>query len=283
MLIRRIEDILSQKIVEQSPLAGGCIARAQKVVTQDGQAYFLKSGGEKGMFVCEAHGLQEIARSKSIAVPEVIAYADDFLLLSFISPGQRSAHFFEDFGRAYAAMHRFTQAHFGFYENNYIGLTPQLNMAEGDEQMSWPLFYFNKRLSYQYHLAEQQHYVDARMRKAFAALENKFPSIITDEGGEASLLHGDLWGGNFMHGSSGEAVLIDPAVYYGHREADLAMTKIFGGFPPAFYAAYQASFPLADGWEYREPIYRLYHILNHLNLFGASYYAEALQLMEYYV
>ncbi|MDZ7626517.1 MAG: fructosamine kinase family protein [Ignavibacteriaceae bacterium] len=121
------------------------------------------------------------------------------------------------------------------------------------------------------------------LRKGISKLENKIQEIIGDTQEKPSLLHGDLWGGNYMVDENGNAVLIDPAVYYGHREADLGMTKLFGGFSSEFYRAYNETFPLEDGYEYRENIYKLYHVLNHLNLFGGGYYSQALSLIKYYV
>jgi fructosamine-3-kinase len=113
--------------------------------------------------------------------------------------------------------------------------------------------------------------------------EDKIESILEGSDAKPSLLHGDLWSGNFMTDEKGDACLIDPAVYYGHREADLAMTKLFGGFSQSFYDSYNDTFPLSEGWKYRENIYMLYHVLNHLNLFGSGYYAHALSLMKYYI
>jgi len=132
-------------------------------------------------------------------------------------------------------------------------------------------------------LAEETGNSSSELRKAIAVLENKIDEIVVDNGEKPSLLHGDLWGGNYLTNNDGFACLIDPAVYYGNREADLAMTKLFGGFDSNFYRAYNESFPLPDGYEYRENIYKLYHILNHLNLFGRGYYSQAMSLISYYI
>ncbi len=131
-------------------------------------------------------------------------------------------------------------------------------------------------------LAENNSYSDSRLRKAFSHIENNIENILTGSEEPPALLHGDLWSGNYMCSKNSEPVIIDPAVYYGHREADLAMTKLFGGFSHEFYDAYNKSYPLKDGYEYRENIYILYHVLNHLNLFGQGYYRQAIELMEYY-
>lgn len=283
MLSNTIEDILGKKITNLSAVSGGCIATTQKITCADGSAYFMKSGGTAGMFIKEANGLREIAKSATITVPEVLGVGEDFLLLSYIMSGSRSRDFYEKFAIAYAQMHRYKAEYYGFYEDNFIGNTVQKNIPKGEEVDNWPLFYFNKRLKFQFDLAEANAYIDPNFRRLFSKLENRIDRIIPPSIDGPSLLHGDLWGGNYMHNAQGEAVLIDPAVYYGDREADLAMTKIFGGFPPEFYKTYNETFPLNPGWEYRENIYKLYHILNHLNLFGTSYLSEAHTLIRCYV
>lgn len=283
MLKLRLENILQQKIVSFQEVGGGCISKSQKIITDEGNEYFLKTGGALCSYRKEANGLLEIAKSNTVMVPEIIAYEDDFLLMHYIQPGNASSNFFDDFGKTYAKMHCNTSSHFGFYEDNFIGSTPQLNIPKGEEATNWPLFFFNKRLAYQFNLAAKNGYVTDEMCHLFSKLENKFDQILSSSAESPSLLHGDLWSGNFMINNQGQSVLIDPAVYYGHREADLAMTKIFGGFPQSFYDAYHSAYPLAEGWEYRESIYKLYHILNHLNLFGSSYYYEALNLIKHYV
>jgi fructosamine-3-kinase len=148
---------------------------------------------------------------------------------------------------------------------------------------NWLTFYFDKRLLTQFKLAEKNGYVDDQFSSLFKNLENKLPNILAGSEEPPSLIHGDLWQGNFLISPSGEPVLIDPAVYYGHREAELAMTKLFGGFPESFYNAYKLAYPLKPGYEYREGIYSLYHVLNHLNLFGSGYKSQAISLMKLYL
>jgi len=223
-----------------------------------------------------------LAKSQTIRVPKVVVAERNFLLLEYIVSGHKKLRFFDSFGKAYAEMHRYTHDIFGFYEDNFIGATPQINTVNDTLKTNWTAFYFTNRLLYQFKLAEQNGYVNDEFRKAFAHIENRIDSILKGSEEPPALLHGDLWGGNFMIDDQGEAVLIDPAVYYGHREADLAMTKLFGGFTNAFYASYNAHYPLKEGYLYRENIYLLYHVLNHLNLFGLSYYQQALQLMKGY-
>lgn len=251
-----------------------------KVETASGRSFFLKSGAVSKTYLCEANGLKELAKPGVIRTARVISAGSNYILTEYIENGVPSSRFYEDFGRKFARMHRYKGDQYGFYEDNYIGLNPQLNIPSEKEKNNWAAFFFNKRLLYQYKLAGQNGYITSRLRSGFCRLESGIEAALKDSTEPPALLHGDLWAGNYLCDKKGNAVLIDPAVYYGHREADLAMTKIFGGFPPAFYAAYMEEYRLADGWEYRESMYKLYHILNHLNLFGRSYLAEAEYLLS---
>ncbi len=277
-LISRIEDTLGCAITSEQITGGGCIAQASVISTSAGQSYFLKQGFKGDMFKKEANGLVELKKANAIRIPELIVVSDDFLLLEAIESGIKGNAFFKNFGEAFANLHRQTNKHFGFFENNYIGSTPQINTLSN----SWIDFYFQHRLLYQYQLAEQNGYADAELKQGFRLIETRLPSILDGSEEKPCLLHGDLWGGNYMVSATGEPILIDPAVYYGHREADLAMTKLFGGFNSDFYNSYYASYPLKDGYQYRENIYLLYHVLNHLNLFGTSYRRQAIELMNSY-
>jgi len=279
----RIEYWAKEPIVQKVSVGGGCISRAERLVMQSGCSYFLKSGSGNGMFISEADGLRELTKPGVIRIPEVLLAEEDFILLEFINSGLKKAGFFEVFGRQFAKLHRFHATQIGFHEDNFIGASPQKNIANGSEAHSWPLFYMNNRLLYQLHLAEKIGYANEKLRKGFRLLEIKIDTILSGSGEPPSLLHGDLWGGNYLPDENGNAVLIDPAVYYGHREADLAMTKLFGGFTSDFYAAYHDEFPLKEGAEYREDIYKLYHVMNHLNLFGMGYYLQAERLLWKYL
>lgn len=282
-MIKRIEKILDTTIARVQNVGGGCIAQTRFIETIYGKYYFLKGGFNNSMFQKEANGLNELAKARCVRVPEVIAVDNDFLLLEYIEQGNKSDRFFTDFGKAFALMHQFTSDHFGFYEDNFIGSTPQINICTKEESIDWVAFYFNKRLRFQFDLAERKGYTDKGFRNLFAQIEDKIESILKGSEEKPSLLHGDLWGGNYMVDKLGHPVLIDPAVYYGHREADLAMTKLFGGFSAGFYRSYNEHYPLKQGYEYRENIYLLYHVLNHLNLFGYSYKNQAEQLMISYL
>lgn len=276
----KLENILNEELAGQSSVGGGCIADSNIITTKSGNKYFLKQGFSNGMFENEANGLKELSLAKAIKVPEVIAVGSDYLVLEHIEQGPREHNFFEYFGQQFALLHQYSSDSFGFYEDNFIGSTPQKNKAEDNEAKSWADFYWNKRLMFQLNLAEKNGHADKKMRKLFADLENKYPLILEGSEEPPALLHGDLWSGNYMSDESGNPVLIDPAVYYGHREADLAMTKLFGGFSNAFYEAYNRTWPLKEGFEKREPLYLLYHVLNHLNLFGSGYYSQSIRLLE---
>lgn len=281
----KIESVLGDKIISQRQISGGCINDAEIVAIKSGKTFFVKtnSNSAKDMFVKEANGLNELAKSDVIRIPKVIYAADDFIILENISSKTSDKLFWEKFGRNFAMLHKYISDSFGFYEDNYIGSTPQLNHTSSTEKNSWSEFYFNKRILYQYKLAENKGYAGEELRKYFSQLESKISLILKDSNAKPSLLHGDLWSGNFISDETGNACLIDPAVYYGHREADLAMTKLFGGFDSRFYSAYNEEYPFDDGHEYRENIYKLYHVLNHLNLFGSSYYLQAVNLIKFYL
>jgi len=280
----KLEGKLGKKIMSFTSLSGGCISDAYKVTTEDNTDYFLKyNSSSNDMFTKEANGLNELSKANAIRIPKVLSFNKDYILLEYISGGNKKKIFFEEFGRSFAILHKFHSEYFGFYEDNYIGSNPQINNADEKEKSDWVQFYFNKRILFQLELAEKLGNSTTELRKGISKLEEKIENILTGSAEKPSLLHGDLWGGNYMIDETGSAVLIDPAVYYGHREADLGMTKLFGGFNSEFYTAYNDTFPLSDGYDYRENIYKLYHVLNHLNLFGGGYYSQAISLIKYYI
>ncbi|BBM81810.1 fructosamine kinase family protein [Candidatus Uabimicrobium amorphum] len=272
----KVQDALKSRIVATTSVSGGCIAQSYRIDLQCGKKFFLKTHPSQD-FAKEANGLNEIKKSGAIAVPEVILYEKNFLLLEWIESGHKPADFFKKFAMDFAQLHRYTNNHFGFYEDNYIGSMPQKNIYD---TQSWSDFYHNKRLLFQMKAAEKNGYVTTQLTQAFVNLEKKLPQLMEGSENVASLLHGDLWAGNYMVGKNGEAVLIDPAVYYGNREADLAMTMLFGGFSREFYEQYNKSYPLAPNYEKRIDLYKLYHVLNHMNLFGTSYRSQAINIME---
>lgn len=279
---QRIEDDIGEKLsfTEDSSftmLPGGV------VTGESGRKFYLKRGIPSPAYQCEANGLRELARPRTIRVAEVFSVGDDYILTGYVRNTHVGHDFFERFGRNLARMHRYTAPDFGFYEDNFIGLNPQQNIPHDGEAHDWAEFWLNKRLLPQFRMAGEHGYVNRSMAADFAKLEKNLRNILYGSTESPALLHGDLWSGNFISGPDGEPILIDPAVYYGHREAELAMTMLFGGFPPEFYDAYNAEYPLPDGWRRRTGIYKLYHILNHLNIFGRSYLAEAEQILRHVV
>lgn len=281
----KIEKELNCRIISSKSIGGGCINDAETIYTSDNRSYFLKKNFStpEDMFFKEANALRELKKANAIRIPEVIIVDKNFILLEHINSGRKSKSFDEDFGRAFAKLHHYTAECFGFYEDNYIGSTQQKNIPSEEEKSNWIKFYINKRILFQYKLLESKGYANSALKKRVALIENKIEEILDGSENVPSLLHGDLWAGNYMIDENGNACLIDPAVYYGNREADLAMTKLFGRFSQTFYKSYNEAFALPDGYEYRENIYKLYHIMNHLNLFGGGYYHQTISLMDYYL
>jgi protein-ribulosamine 3-kinase len=258
---------------------GGCIAEASCLTLVDGTRVFCKRGAWPALFQVEADGLQALAEA-GLRVPRVLAVGDEeaFLLLEDCSGGQRGSAFWQDAGESLAALHRQVQAEPGWRIDNFIGATPQPNAS----RRSWPAFFAEQRLAFQIRLLRDRGLAEPALIKGVEALISKIDELLpTDE--PTSLVHGDLWNGNLLCGQQGEAVFIDPAVYIGHREVDIAMTELFGGFAAAFYDAYRATWPLQPGYPRRRDIYNLYHVLNHANLFGGGYSSQALSMVRRFI
>ena len=263
--------------LQQQSVSGGCINQSY-LLADDQRRFFVKLNVAKrlAMFEAEAAGLQEILASNTVRVPCPLCHglADNqaFLVMEYLdlrAHGDAAA-----LGQQLAQMHRPQQACFGGPRDNTLGSTPQPNT----QTATWITFLREQRIGYQLRLAAQNGYggkLQTQGEKLLAGLD----AFFTDYQPQASLLHGDLWGGNHGYLADGTPVIFDPAVYYGDRETDLAMTELFGGFAPAFYAAYQEAWPLDAGYAERKTLYNLYHILNHANLFGGGYAAQALQMI----
>ena len=266
--------------VQLTGIGGGCIADARVATFADGSSVFVKcAAGTPGMFEREAEGLRALASATAIRIPEVLATGDEALVLEMIHEAPQKDGFFESFGRAFAKLHDHRGPSFGFPHDNFIGSTAQCNQPL--DGFGWPEFFLKRRLRFQAKLAASRghgHEIEHLLDRA----EGRITELLGAAIELPSLLHGDLWSGNFIVDERGKACLIDPAAYYGHREADLAMTRLFGGFSSAFYAAYDEALPLAPGHEDRLPIYQLYHLLNHLNLFGSAYYAQCMRILQRY-
>ena len=255
---------------------GGCINDTSILTLTNECKVFIKRNSrvKLDMFEAEAAGLAALRdAAEGPRVPRVLATGTDgtfsFLLMEHLDAREKRRDFWEIFGAELAGLHRSTRhPSCGFPSDNYIGATPQKNGFIP----SWIEFFRVNRLEYQLKLAQDRGLADRGTSKLVDSVMKRLDSLLIEpEGGEASLLHGDLWGGNFIQGPEGKACLIDPAVYYGHREADLAMTELFGGFNRAFYQGYNAAWPLDPGYPERRDLYNLYHMLNHLNLFGGGY------------
>lgn len=254
--------------------SGGCINNGGKVII-DNSTYFLKWNDLKkypGMFEAEAKGLSLLALSDSLTVPRVIFVGSaghyQFLLLQYIEEGVRKGSYWEHFGTRLAVMHKTSAVKFGLDHDNYIGSLRQHN----NESSSWVEFFTNQRLMGQVEVAVNAGGLDIATRKRFDRLFARLPSLLPEEA--PSLLHGDLWSGNLMTTIDGDSCVIDPAVYFGHREVDLAMTQLFGGFDNRFFDSYNDTFPLLAGYQERLDLYNLYPLLVHVNLFGGGYASQ---------
>ncbi|QZT38387.1 fructosamine kinase family protein [Halosquirtibacter xylanolyticus] len=247
--------------------------------------YFLKYSTDDTVDMgVEVRGLRTLNRLGCVNTPKVSYNGNRFILMDYIAKNRVGYNFFYDFGVQVAKMHEMKGDEFGLSYDNYIGPNLQSNLATKEEARSWTLFFWNKRLLPQYELAKKNGLVDIYFSKSFHKFEEIYPMILLPVENETpSLLHGDLWSGNYLVGNNGDPVLIDSAIYYGHREADLAMTSLFGGFEADFYRGYHETNPLPSDWEERQNVYMLYHMLNHMNIYGEEYKAQAMGLMNYYL
>lgn len=283
MTDHNFEQIFGQKPDRIEALSGGDINQVFRVDTEN-QSYVIKVNRTHSLpdlFKTEAAGLGLIHRSDSICVPSVIRSGEEndfqFLVLEFIRSGEADKSTWENLGEKLAMLHRSSSEFFGLDHNNYIGSLRQVNTPTS----AWTDFYRSQRLQPLIEMAVNQgelNYVEARIFEPFISrLEELIPSE------KPSLLHGDLWSGNLLIDSDANPVLIDPAVYYGHREMDLAMMQLFGGFPSLAFDSYHNIFSLEKGWKERIPIHQLYPLLVHLNLFGRSYWNQIRNTLEHYL
>lgn len=264
--------------MELRSVSGGCISTAH-VLGVGAVQYFVKTGprASLSMFEAECAGLLELSRANSIRVPEPVCSGTEndeaFMVLEYLSLGGHASP--GQLGERLAALHRHQQKTYGWSRDNTIGSTPQINQSEDD----WVNFWVSHRLGFQLSLVKKKAAM-SRVIERGERLCEILPALFSDYCPSASLLHGDLWSGNVAYLRNGEPVIFDPAVYYGDREADLAMSELFGGFPRDFYAAYQAAYPLDAGYAVRKTLYNLYHILNHYNLFGGGYLSQAETMID---
>lgn len=282
MVWEAIGAALGAAVRERSPLSGGDINDAYAVTLTDGRRVFVKTNARApaDMFQAEARGLAFLAepRVPDLRIPEVLAVGKDFLVLELLVPGLQPDDFDERLGRALAALHRATPPAFGLDHDNYIGRLPQPN----DPRPDWPTFYREMRLEPQLRRAESSGLADRALRARFEALYEKLP-VLVGPAEPPARLHGDLWGGNLHRAADGRPALIDPAVAGGHREIDLAMMRLFGGFGPRVFAAYAEAYPLPPGHEDRVPLYQLYFLMAHVNLFGRGYLSGVARCLDRYL
>ena len=267
-------------ITSRAGVGGGCINECH-LVHGRGQSYFVKLNApeRREMFAAEAAGLEEIGRTRTIRVPRPVGHGANreasWIVLEHLPLEPATGEAWCALGTRLARLHRVTAAAHGWERDNTIGATPQVNTPTTD----WIAFWRERRLGFQLTLA-QLNGRDGRLADRGARLLERLPALFGGHRPAPSLLHGDLWSGNAAMTASGEPVIYDPAVYYGDRETDLAMTELFGGFPRQFYDAYRVEYPLDPGYESRKPLYNLYHVLNHLNLFGGGYGAQAERMID---
>lgn len=263
------------KLASVRPLAGGDINYAYCLQGVD-KSYFVKLNVAEtiAMFEAEAAGLVELADTRTVRIPAHVVHGKTtqhaFLVLEYIEFGASCKNSDRLFGQQLALLHQQHQPYFGWYRNNAIGGTPQPNTANED----WVEFWRSHRLQHQLKLAEVKAY-RGNIQGPGAELCESLSRFFEGYHPHPSLLHGDLWGGNASTDKQGNPVMFDPACYYGDREADLAMTELFGGFSQDFYAAYRDTYPIDQGYATRKKLYNLYHVLNHLNLFGSGYLSQA--------
>jgi len=261
-------------------VGGGCINQAVRLGTDAGD-YFVKFNDASAldMFEAEAEGLEEIARSGTLRVPRPVCHGVEggtaYLVLDWLALGAGNGGALERLGEGLAAMHQVTRDRYGWHRDNTIGSTPQVNTEHPD----WVSFWRDRRLGYQLALAARNGF-GGHLRQAGEELMDRLDGLFAGYVPAPALLHGDLWSGNYAVTRNGEPVVFDPAVYFGDREADLAMTELFGGFGERFYGAYRAAYPLDPGYPVRRRLYNLYHVLNHANLFGGGYAGQAQRMIE---
>lgn len=285
---KHIEAFLSEKeegfqIKNFKPASGGCINNGGTLESSAGN-YFIKWNDAKrfpGMFKAEAKGLKLLRKPNVIKVPEVKHYGDgekfSWILMENINSTARNNNYWVNFGERVAALHKNTQEKYGLEYHNYIGSLPQKNKPLDN----WVEFMISQRLEPMVKLAVDSGRADEKLHHNFEKLYGKLRGLLVSE--PPSLLHGDLWSGNIMSDENGDPCIIDPAVYFGNREIELAFTTLFGGFDQEFYDSYQNVWPLEDGYQGRFDLYNLYPLLVHVNLFGGGYLSQLRQILSRFV
>ncbi|MGI9472267.1 MAG: fructosamine kinase family protein [Rubripirellula sp.] len=268
-------------VTEQRRVGGGCISDAHRVTVKDSQGqqvcWFMKSNDTTFLdnFQAECNGLKKLSEAQAIRVPCPAAVGEAagraWLVAEWVEPGVRGSDFFQRFGRSLAELHRCTSGtRIGLDRDNYLGAARQVNGSTPN----WVEFVATHRLSFQVQWASDQRLADQDLIRDCERVMVRLDSVLEGRSARTSLLHGDLWSGNYLCDAAGNPIILDPAVYHGCREAEFGMLRLFGSCPPQFYEAYQEEFPLPAGWQRRVNVYVLYHLLNHLNLFGRGYHDQ---------
>lgn len=283
VICEQLASILKADLKNFTFCSGGCINSGGKLITSSGN-FFLKWNDRKkfsGMFEAEAKGLKLLSKPDVIRIPKPIISGEtethQFLLMEFIEEKTKSDSYWKNLGWQLASLHRNSADDFGLDHHNYIGSLKQFN----NPNKNWVAFFIEQRLEVQLKLATDNKRTSHEVVQLFQSLYKKLPELLPIE--QPSLLHGDLWNGNLITDNKGEPCLIDPAVYYGNREAEIAFTGLFGGFPPEFYRSYNENFPFFPGFNDRSDVYNLYPLLVHVNLFGGSYLSQAVSILKQYV
>lgn len=284
MPLAHLQSFLSQKlqnpVLEIKSVGGGCINQTYKITTADKYFFCKLNSASKfpHLFEKEKNGLELIQKYNVIKTPGIIDSSiignEQILTLEWIEEGNRKDEFWKTFGQQLAALHQISTEEFGLKEDNYMGSVPQINRQE----KNWVLFFRANRLEPLVKLCVNKNLLQPKHQEQFEILYQRLPQIFDNE--KPALIHGDLWSGNYMCDKKGMPVLIDPAVYFGHRSVDLAMTTLFGGFHKSFYQAYHHYFPLPENYREQWNACNLYPLLIHLYLFGKSYLSKIEQTLD---
>lgn len=280
---RSVETALGHRIESARSLAGGCIAHATRIDTSGGPFFLKWEQGNGAVLEAEALGLEALAAAGSgLAVPRVVSVRTDeeglaTLILEWLEPGEADPESWSQLGAGLAALHDYSSHRYGFEGDNFIGRLPQMNRWATD----WPTFFLERRLVPQIDRARDAGRWEPAWDASFDRLAQRLRDLLPERP-QASLLHGDLWSGNVLFTRGGVPAIVDPAVYFGDSDTDLAMTELFGGLAPRFYDAYRSTRPSAPGYEERREIYNLYHLINHLNHFGRSYAGAVGRILDRY-
>ncbi len=274
--LKKLSETLNAHIRSHKPLSGGDINEVYLIESENGKWVLKVNDAQRfpGMFEKEARGLRALREPQIIDVPEVIRVGEfnnsSYLVLEHKATGKKRSDFWQIFGKQLAKLHQQSAPQFGFAENNYIGSLPQYNNPEDNAAD----FYINQRLMPQFELAAKNGYTFTKIDDFYEEIRRLIPQE------KPSLVHGDLWGGNYLVNAKGLPCLIDPATAFAPREVDIGLMHLFGGFDPSLFEAYNIEFPLVEGWQDRIKLWQLYYVLVHVNLFGGGYYSSAKNIVS---